>query len=128
MGPRSIERGECSFRGIHVISRPLLQWGRAQLSAESNQLVELGDVVSFASMGPRSIERGESADWQCRDFTDCVASMGPRSIERGEDGGAGVFAVFVGASMGPRSIERGESAKPHPPKLHQNRFNGAALN
>ena len=113
MGPRSIERGNCARRpnkwpnksgfngaalnrarklgelGEHGGKRSLLQWGRAQSSAEmrprwatsqGNSALQWGRAQSsaeMAAMGEVLRSHGK-------------ASMGPRSIERGNVGVGGV--------------------------------------
>src|ERR1051325_4662942 len=62
MGPRSIKRGEALNSGGQYSGMGSLQWGRAQLSAESGRLGSFQYFDMHASMGPRSIERGEGID------------------------------------------------------------------
>ncbi len=60
----------------------MLQWGRAQVSAEINPQGARREKDRGASMGPRSGERGNDNDG-CSAERRCKASMGPRSGERG---------------------------------------------
>jgi hypothetical protein len=150
MGPRSIERGNAGV-SPKIISQFVLQWGRAQSSAEitpiPDGIVQIqglqwgraqssaemrGDLRlliagSRASMGPRSIERGN-----------LEPSFMPRWDRRLQWGRAQSSAEInksgwrdpqhKSASMGPRSIERGNDANPAVDRVGVCRFNGAALN
>ena len=135
-GPRSIERGKLCWPGATACQFTPLQRGRAQLSAESQPLVEYVRHDPRASTGPRSIERGKTkAFFIARRAV--IASTGPRSIERGKSGTSApnigrnglqrgraqlsaerkYFLLLLNdrlnASTGPRSIERGKSVSPN---------------
>jgi len=58
MGPRSIERGNHGMKANQSVELLQLQWGRAQLSAETQRATPQAASGLPASMGPRSIERG----------------------------------------------------------------------
>jgi len=62
MGPRSDERG--NGQPLRKSSQPssLLQWGRAQMSAEITAQPRNCFQCLVASMGPRSDERGNGLD------------------------------------------------------------------
>src|SRR5579885_1007614 len=102
MGPRSDERGNAAYQELQRKAAAILQWGRAQMSAEIESRAERRQHERESSMGPRSDERGNGS-------TELGSPMGSVS------------------SMGPRSDERGNSSRRPKSEYRRIVFNGAAL-
>ena len=82
MGPRSADRGKGAGE-LKVPWKEKLQWGRGQLTAESQLVAALVSAITSASMGPRSADRGKLERRATR-LAELIASMGPRSADRGK--------------------------------------------
>ena len=155
MGPRSIERGNLNRAWTLTTSPVVLQWGRAQSSAEIPRTHPgTWNCRLPASMGPRSIERGNpayptTAQQQAQALqwgrAQSSAEIPPQAVghvapalgfngaalnrARKCGGGGGRGFDHYAASMGPRSIERGNPSASDPGRSTPGRrFNGAALN
>ena len=102
MGPRSDERGNTLTFCAARFRPPVLQWGRAPMSAE---------ITTDRSSSPSFL----------------AASMGPRSDERGNEHAYDKLTLMAQASMGPRSDERGNLRTAGARGRYRKGFNGAAL-
>ena len=94
---------------VTIIATFPLQWGRARVSAETPGTPRLLRGRGHASMGPRSCERGNT-ETCLHGHGHLPASMGPRSCERGDYQVIPVFGFRCLTSMGPRLREHGDSS------------------
>ena len=125
-GPRSIERGRTHPMALRR-PIPLLQRGRAQLSAE-------GSSHTKTHVKSAALQRGR-AQLSAEGWRHLGLFVRTKGLQRGRaqlsaEGfrDSGRVVCYVGASTGPRSIERGRMAGARIVQGEEGRFNGAALN